>query len=92
MNNWTRAHRDGCEVWTHTDGLRTIAASVRGVFVILGPRLGRFVKGESRLLDVLAYACDEETEAALLSAWAFYVRAVVERDASMLEEPDNGPR
>lgn len=84
MNEWTRTTRDGCEVWTHTDGQRTVAASVFGVMAILGARVGRYVKGERKLLELLAYAGDEETESVLIRAWAYHVRAVIERDADML--------
>ena len=82
---WKASINEGVAIWRHEDGLRTIAASPSGVMAILGPRIGRYIKGERRLLDLLAQCGDEETEQALLHAWSAHVRAVVERDAPTLE-------
>jgi hypothetical protein len=82
---WKASINEGVAVWRHADGLGTIAASPQGVFAIIGPRMGRFIKGERRLLDLLAQCTDEETEQALLHAWSAHLRGVVERDAPALE-------
>ena len=92
MNTWKASINEGVAVWRHADGLGTIAASPQGVFAIIGPRMGRFIKGERRLLDLLAQCTDEETEQALLHAWSAHLRAVVERDAPLVESILDGER
>ena len=92
MNAWKASIADGGHVWRHKDGIGTIAASAQGVFVLIPPRLGRFIKGERRLLDILAQCTDEETEHALIMAWSAHLRAVAERDAPLAESILDGER
>ena len=82
---WKASINEGVAVWRHADGIGTIAASPQGVFILIPPKMGRFIKGERRLLDLLAQCTDEETEQALLHAWSAHLRGVVERDAPALE-------
>jgi hypothetical protein len=84
--NWTKSNADGVTKWTSEEGARVIAASDKGVFALVGQRLGRFIKGERRLLELLAQVCDDDTESVLLEAWQAHVHAVIERDAPLIPQ------